>query len=279
MPRSQRMTCSFGAHEQFLEGIGQAPLQEDGLVHLAQLSQQVEVLHVPGAHLEHVHILKEGQVRNAHYLGDEGQAGLLAGDLQKLQAGGLEAGEVVGGGAGLEGAAPKYLGSGGLDGLGHGDNLLFALHGAGAGDHDEVAAAYLHALAVHVFRVELAVAALEGLGDPLYGFHDLQTAHQVHVHPAGVAYEAQDGLIGAHGDVDLQSQVFQPANELVPLVVGHAVFEYNYHFSVLRLIADLHPGAEPGNKKMLLRRNLCSIISNFYSFFFASQITLTSAWR
>ena len=71
----------FGAHQQLLQGVGQAALEQDGLVHLAQLPKQVKVLHIPGTHLQHIHILKQRQVCHAHDLGDEGQARLLPGDL------------------------------------------------------------------------------------------------------------------------------------------------------------------------------------------------------
>ena len=53
----------------------------------------------------------------------------------------MQAGEVVGGGAGLEGAPPKDHGPGGADAAGDGEKLRLRLHGAGPRHKAEVAAA------------------------------------------------------------------------------------------------------------------------------------------
>ena len=42
--------------------VGQAALEQDGLVRLAKLLQQVEVLHIPRADLDDVHILEQRQI-------------------------------------------------------------------------------------------------------------------------------------------------------------------------------------------------------------------------
>ena len=124
----------FCAHEQLLQRVGQTALQQDGLAELAQLPQQVEVLHIAGAHLQHIYILEQRQIHHAHDLGDDGQARLLPGDLQKLQPLRLQTGKVIGGGAGLEGAAPEHIRARRLDISGHGHDLLLRFHGAGAGE-------------------------------------------------------------------------------------------------------------------------------------------------
>ena len=223
----------LGAHQELFEGVGEAPLEEDGLIRLAQLPEEVEVLHVPGPHLQDVHILKERQVHDAHDLRHDGKAGLLPGDLQKLQALGLQAGEIIGGGPGLEGAAPEHVRPGGLHGLGHGHDLLLRLHGAGARHHAEVAAADLDVSHLHhgVLGVELPVAALEGLRHPLHGVHDAKAPDEVHIHSRGVAHQAQHRLILALGDVHLQALLRQPVDELGPLFLFHAAFQYHDHCS------------------------------------------------
>ena len=48
----------LGAHQQLLQGVGKATLEEDGLAELAQLPQKVEILHIPCAYLQYIHILK-----------------------------------------------------------------------------------------------------------------------------------------------------------------------------------------------------------------------------
>ena len=86
--------------------------------------------------------------------------------------------------------------------------------------------------------MELPVAALERLCHPLYGIHDIKARHQVHVHPGGVAYETQNGLILALGDMDSQPQVLKPVDKLVPLFLGHTVFKHYNHFPVLLLMVE-----------------------------------------
>ena len=213
------------AHQQLLDGVGQAALQEDGLFGLAQLLQKLKVLHVPGTHLDDVHILEEGQVVGIHDLGDDGQAGLPLGLQQQLNAVGLQSLEVVGGGAGLEGAAPEHGGSGGLDALGHGDDLLLALHRAGAGNEGEVAVAHLQLLLPHlddgILRMEFPVGALEGLGHPLHPLDNVQTGDEVPVQLAGVADDADDGGVVSRGDVGAQVLGLNPVNQILyPLLLG-----------------------------------------------------------
>ena len=95
MPRSQRddlivSACHdvFSAHQELFNGVGQAPLEQDGLVDLAQCFEQLEILHVSCTHLNDVHalLLEERDVPNAHNLGYDRQAGLCFGFFQKLEA-------------------------------------------------------------------------------------------------------------------------------------------------------------------------------------------------
>lgn len=68
---------------------------------------------------------------------------MSAGLHQQVEARGAHALEGVGGGAGLERAAPEQGRAGGLHVLGHGADLRLALHRAGAGDHGEISPADL----------------------------------------------------------------------------------------------------------------------------------------
>ena len=49
----------FRAHQQLFDGVGQAALEQDGLVGLAKLLEQVKVLHIPRADLNHVDVLEQ----------------------------------------------------------------------------------------------------------------------------------------------------------------------------------------------------------------------------
>ena len=190
-------------HNPLLVGVGQAPLEQNGLGHLAHLFEQVEVLHVPGANLHHVHLfLEELAVFGAHQLGDDGKLGLCLGFQQQIQAGGAHALEGVGGGAGLESAAPQQGGPGGLHRLGHVNDLLPALHRAGPGDDGESTAADDGVANAHgaVLGVELPVGLLVWLLDPHHPVHILVDGEFVLVNLGGVSHQAQNGAAHALGD-------------------------------------------------------------------------------
>ena len=118
----------LGAHQQFLDGVGKAALEQDGLADLTQLLEQLEVLHVARANLNDVNVLKQRQMVDVHDLGDDGQAGFLLGFAQQLDALAVESLEGVGGGAGLERAAAEHICAGSLDGFGHRQDLVVVLH-------------------------------------------------------------------------------------------------------------------------------------------------------
>ncbi len=131
----------FGAHQQLLNGAGQAALEQNGLVDFSERFQQLEVLHIACADLNDIDILKKGQVGNAHDFRDNGKAGLLARLVQKFEPLGFQALEGIGRGAGLEGAAAQKLRAGGFYALGDAADLVVAFHRAGAGDDGKPAVA------------------------------------------------------------------------------------------------------------------------------------------
>ena len=73
-----------------------------------------------------------------------------------------------------------------------------------------------------------AVAALERLGHALDTVDDVEAGDEVHI-------EAEDRLIIALGDVDVQAKIFQPADELVTALLGDAVLQ-DYDHNVILLI-------------------------------------------
>ena len=166
-----------------------------------------------------------------HDLGDDGQPGGLLGLAEQLQALFVQALEGVGRGAGLERAAPKHPRAAGLHRLGHFDDLLTGLHAAGPRDDLEVPSADLDASAVDhgIVLVELAVGALEGLLDALDRLHDVQRGDQVHVHAAGVADQADDGVVLALGDVQPEAVALQPVGQVLHLVFVDLVLEQYDH--------------------------------------------------
>ena len=225
----------LGAHQQLLERSGETALEQNGLAEPSELLEQVEVLHIARADLNDVHIREKVERGGAHDLGNDRKPGFLPGDLQKLETRGGKALKIVGRGARLEGAAAEDLRAGGLDRLRYPDDLLLALNAARARDHHEVSAADTHIPDLHdrIIRVKLAVAALERLRNALNGINDAKARDKVHIDPARVAHETEDGLILADGGVDPQSLLLQPVNKLVFLLFGSTVFQnYDHRFSL-----------------------------------------------
>ena len=83
---------------------------------MAELAQQVEVLHVARAHLEAVDVLQHGfDLRDFHYFGDDQKAGLVGDLAQQLEAFHAHALKAVGRRARLVCAATQKLRSARLD--------------------------------------------------------------------------------------------------------------------------------------------------------------------
>ena len=167
-----------------------------------------------------------------HDLRDDGQTRGGPRLLEQADALLMEALEGVGRRARLEGSASEDLGSGGLDALRHGDDLLLRLHGAGSGHHQEVAPADLRPAGKGddgVLLVEFPVGVLVGLLDALDGFDDVQGQDALDVHPGGVAHQSDDGVVRAYGLVGLQAHAVEPAVEELHLLLFRVLFQNNDH--------------------------------------------------
>src|ERR1035437_7054842 len=96
----------LGGHEQFLDGGTHAALQQYRPAAAAQRFQQREILHIAGAHLHAVGVLRHHfHVAIAHDLGDDAEPGALLGLTKQFQPLQFHALKVVGRGPRLEGAA------------------------------------------------------------------------------------------------------------------------------------------------------------------------------
>lgn len=108
---------------------------------------------------------------------------------------------------GLVGSAAQHRGAGGLHAACDADEVL-ALDGAGTGDDLELVAADLDAVTAvddGVLGVELAVGALERLGDALHALDDIHGLEQERVDLGRIAHQADNRLILAARDI-----VFRP---------------------------------------------------------------------
>ena len=154
---------------------------------------------------------------HVHDLCNDRKSGLLLCNGKKLQALGLEALEIVRRRSWLERAAAQQLRARLFDVIRNPYDLLFGLDGARARDHREVAAADFDAAHVDngIVRMELAVAAFEGVGHAANGVDNIEARNQIHVDRLGVADQTKDGLIIALRNMHAKILGFEPANQLV----------------------------------------------------------------
>ena len=132
----------FAGVEPFLDAHAHAAFEKDGFAGFGGGDEQLEVLRVAGADLEDVGVFgHEVGVVLGEQFGDDGQAGFAAGFGEEFEAFFAETLEFVGGCPGFEGATPEDGGSGGVDGDGGAEQLVFAFDGAGAGHDLEFTAA------------------------------------------------------------------------------------------------------------------------------------------
>ena len=173
----------LGAHDQLLQRAGKPALEQHRHIGAAHRLEQLKVLHVAGANLNHVHLfLKEQRdMLVVHQFGDEGLPGDGLGLVHQVETLGTQTLKAVGGGARLERAAAQQGSPRRLDPLGHLHDLAFALHAARAGHHGKMPAADFDAAHIHhsVIRMELAVGFFVRLADAAAGVH-----HRVGQHPA-----------------------------------------------------------------------------------------------
>ena len=128
-------------------------------------------------------------------------------------------------GARLKRAAAQQRCARRFDRLGDRDHLLFALHGARAGDNLEQAVSDGHAAAIHhrILRMELAVCFLVGFLNAADSLHCIQRGNEVGVHARRVAHQPQNGAVFAFRFVDAQphakEKLFQSVNLFLPCFV------------------------------------------------------------
>ncbi|MPM82910.1 hypothetical protein SDC9_129972 [bioreactor metagenome] len=182
---------------------------------------------------------------DVHQLGDNGKTRLLPGDLQKIEALSAQPLEGVGGGAGLERAAPKHGGAAGLHGLGDGHHLLLALHGAGTRHNCQRAAADLGVpdLDHGVLRVKFAVCVFIRLLHPLDVIHNVKRGDQVDVQLGGVAHQSQNGVGLADAGVDGNALFLEPADEAFQLFAVGIALENDDHDGFLLKLVQKRPAA------------------------------------
>ena len=128
----------LGRHEQLLDGGREASLQQHRSLGPSALGEQGVVLHVAGAHLEHIGVSgDELHLTRVEHLGDDrkpGQLSRLGEDQQRV---GAEPLKRVRRGAGFEGAAPEHDSAAGANPSCHREHHLATFDRAGSRNHDK----------------------------------------------------------------------------------------------------------------------------------------------
>src|SRR5580700_4713927 len=131
----------LGGAEPFVDGAREPALEQDRAIDLAELAQQVEVLHVPGPNLEHVdHLRHSPDLVHRHDLADDRHTRSPAGRGEQFETRPAESLEGVRRGPRLEHSTPQDLRARFANRTRGGVDLTSGLDGAWA-RHDEKPAA------------------------------------------------------------------------------------------------------------------------------------------
>ena len=168
---------------------------------------------------------------DVHDLSDDGKTCLALGLQQQLDSLSLQTLEVIGGGAGFEGAAAQHGSAGCLYTFCNGDDLLLTFHGTGARHKREVSVTDLGAADLNdrVIGMELAVCAFVRLRDMLDCLNNFQTCQLLVIDASGVTNDADNGLIIAKDDVGAQPSILDPPGKASDLFFLSFGFDDNDH--------------------------------------------------
>ena len=159
----------FGCPKPLIDGAGEAALEQDRTVDLAELAQEVEVLHVAGADLQDVNHLRHApDLIDGHHLADDRHAGRPAGGGKQFEAVPAESLKCVRRGARLEDAAAENLRAGFAHRPGGGGDLVCRLDRTRAG-HDQEATTADQQVANRDHRV---IRARTTSGKPVFDARD-----------------------------------------------------------------------------------------------------------
>ncbi len=223
----------LGGHQEFFQCIGETALEQNRCVGLAQLLEQLKVLHVAGADLIAVYAAFEQlDVRRVGDFCDDRHAGLFLCDAEQIQTLCLHALEGVRGGTRLPRAATQNGCTLTLYFFSNFANLRLALDRARACHHDDFFAADFHIAANlynGVVRVHLTVCQLERL---LY-LHDAVNPvveHQrVFFNGRGIADQTQNGSFFADDWIYRYVKMLDPVGKAFYFFLRASFFQYNDH--------------------------------------------------
>src|ERR1019366_8797817 len=215
----------LGGEQEFLDAGSDAPFQQHRLGLLAELAQQVEVLHIARAHLHDVRILRQQRdLRLVDDFADYQQAVAVGGGAQHFQALGAQTLKSIRRVALLEGAAAYHPGAGAGRQLGALLDLVPVFHAARAGHDDHGVAADGQRAHAHdgAAGPKDAAGELIGRGDAMGFFDTLHDLEDGDVEIVLAADPAEHGVDHARGAVHVEFEIHQPIDHVLDLLFSGA---------------------------------------------------------
>ncbi len=214
----------FARQQQFLNGAGDAALEEHRLAGLAKLAQQIEILHVTGANLEAIDERQHRlDLRNLHHFADHKQSVRIRRFAHELQSRNAHALEGVWRTAGLEGSSAQKAAAGSFDALGGFENLGAVLDGTRPGHDDHLLAAQLDAVPkLHhgAFRAKTTASQLIGRADAMDIKHACEQFKLPQIQAGGGPNPGQNALGCPCGSMNVDSCFHHGIDHCVDLLFG-----------------------------------------------------------
>ena len=184
----------FSRHQPFIVSCRQTTLQQDRRLRLADFFQQIEILHVTGADLDHIDIrLKCIYEFRGHQFGNDRQARRFLSQFQQTQTFQFQSLEAVWGCARLEGSTAEEVSACRFCALRDADDLFFTFNGTRPCDHSEVS--ITDTLSVNfddcIVRMEFTVCFFVRLLNFQHAFDDMMLLDGVHRYFRSVPYQTQ----------------------------------------------------------------------------------------
>ena len=208
------------------------PLEQNGRPRPAELAQQAVVLHVAGAHLQHVGVAADQlDLTDVHHLCHQLQIVPVAGAAQHPQARFAETLEAVGRAPGLERPAAQHLGPGPGHRRGRRIDLLLGLGGAGSGHHDDLVAPDSERSQRHDRgrRLERAAGQLVGLRDAQHLLDAVHDLDQAGVELPIAADRPEHRLEGAGRAMHVEAPLDERGDDVLNLVFRRPFLHDDHH--------------------------------------------------
>src|ERR1035437_6613101 len=216
----------LGGEQEFLDAGRDAAFEQHGFGLLAELAQEVEVLHIARADLNDVGVFREQRdLRLVHDFADHQQAVAVGGGAEHFESLGAEALELIRRTAGLERPAADHAGAGAGGQFGALLDLVAILHAARAGHDNYRVAADGERADAHDGAAGPEPAAGEFVGrDDAVGFLDaLHDFKDGEVELVLAADAAEHGVDQARGAGHVEAEIHQAIDDVLDLLFGGAL--------------------------------------------------------